>query len=188
MNHTKFQPSSSKRLEKIPSLRLETDRRQTTDDRRHTTNVTRHPRLKNYSPRRNLNSVVDKNCQEYLRIIWRSIGVFLAFRGISGWRNPSGRRFGQHAVVQRVFSLRKRPTFPAADDRHSGRRTLQSHRGSVEREAIDCKDGIETARSIDFYQKQPNSVQFDFPLRFLRPLFFHLFLFVFFHEILRIES
>ena len=34
MNHTKFQLSSSKRLEKIPSLRL---------DRR-------HPRLKNYSP------------------------------------------------------------------------------------------------------------------------------------------
>ena len=57
MNHTKFQPSSSKRLEKIPSLRLETDTRQTHD--RHTTDR-RHPRLKNYSPRRNLNSVVDK--------------------------------------------------------------------------------------------------------------------------------
>ena len=56
MNHTKFQPSSSKRLEKIPCLKLET--RQTTDDRRHDR---RQPRLKNYSPRRNFNSVVDKN-------------------------------------------------------------------------------------------------------------------------------
>ena len=56
MNHTKFQPSSSKRLEIIPSLKLET--RHTTDDRRHDR---RQPRLKNYSPRRNLISVVDKN-------------------------------------------------------------------------------------------------------------------------------
>ena len=61
-HHTKFQPSSSKRLEKIPSLRLETD--DTTDDRRHDR---RHPRLKNYSPRRNLNSVVDKNKKKGLK-------------------------------------------------------------------------------------------------------------------------
>ena len=60
MNHTKFQPSSSKRLEKIPCLKLETD------DRRHNTrHDRRHPRLKNYSPRRNLNSVVDKKSKKF---------------------------------------------------------------------------------------------------------------------------
>ena len=53
-HHTKFQPFSSKRLEIIPCLKLETDRRH---DRR-------HPPLKNCSSLRNYSipSWTKKNC------------------------------------------------------------------------------------------------------------------------------
>ena len=58
-HHTKFPSSSSKRLEKIPCLKLGTDDR-------------RYPRLKNYSPWRNLNSVVDKNCKYIYIMFYRN--------------------------------------------------------------------------------------------------------------------